>query len=77
MSTTPTPKNPMENIPFEPSGKVTGFSGAGTSAQFERSVDAVKAQLDQLTLDHAMRGIETVNMATQGPVQNPGRGFRR
>jgi hypothetical protein len=72
-----TPQLNIHNVPptFETSGKVKGISGAGVSAQFETRGEDVKAQLDDLTLQMALRGIRSVNASSGGPVQSQGRRF--
>lgn len=75
MSSEQRPNNLAMPIPFETSGKVKGFSGAGVSASFETRGEDVKAQLDELTLQMALGGIQSTNVASGGPVQHPGRRF--
>jgi len=67
--------NPSNILPpgFVPGGPLVGFSGAGVNAQFARPGEDVKAKLDELTLEHSMRGIQVVNTFTTGPVQRPPR----
>ena len=46
----PQPNNPsLTQMPFEPSGKTTGFSGAGVSASFE-STKATDEHEDHVAL---------------------------